>query len=186
MSLQRSYFAKDAVTLAQELIGVRFLVDGVGGIITETEAYTADDPASHSFNGLSQRNAAMFGPPGHAYVYRAMGLHWCFDVVCGPSASGSAVLIRSLEPTHGIAVMTSRRRTTDLHRLCAGPGCMTQALGINGAHNGLPLDEPPFRFEPRPRVPVIIAGPRIGISRGRETPWRFGIKGSPFLSRPFV
>jgi len=184
--LFRSFFETDPLTLARALIGVRLLVDGVGGIITETECYTPDDPASHSYCGPTKHNAAMFGPRGHAYVYRVMGLHWCFNVVCGTRAGeGSAVLIRALEPTHGLDQMAARRGTDNLRRLCAGPGCLTQALGLSGAHDGLPLDAPPFRFEARETEPEIIAGPRIGITKAVERPWRFGLAGSHFLSRPF-
>lgn len=184
--LTRAFFVQNAVELAQTLIGARLLVEGVGGIITETECYTPDDPASHSFRGPTKRNAAMFGPQGHAYVYRIMGLHWCFNVVCGSRAGeGSAVLIRALEPTHGLNVMAQRRGTNDPRRLCAGPGCVAQALGLTDAHNHLPLDAPPFRLEARETTPEIITGPRIGITKAAERPWRFGLKGSRFLSRPF-
>lgn len=184
--LPRSFFETDPLALARALIGARLLVDGVGGIITETECYTADDPASHSFRGPTRRNAAMFGPQGHAYVYRIMGLHWCFNVVCGQRpGEGSAVLIRALEPTDGLDIMAQRRGLADPRRLCAGPGCLAQALGLTGAHNGLPLDAPPFRFEARETEPEIIAGPRIGITKAVERPWRFGLQGSKFLSRPF-
>lgn len=184
--LDRGFFARNAIILAQALIGTRLLVNGVGGVITETEAYTPDDPASHSFRGPTKRNAAMFGLPGHAYVYRIMGLHWCFNVVCGVQpGEGSAVLIRALEPTHGLATMAQRRGTDEIRRLCAGPGCLAQALGLTGADNGRPLDDAPFRFEARETTPEIVAGPRIGISKAVDRPWRFGLKGSRFLSRPF-
>lgn len=184
--LTRDYFTQDAVTLAQALIGVQLLVDGVGGIITETECYTADDPASHSFRGPTKRNAAMFGPQGHAYVYRIMGLHWCFNVVCGEqTGDGSAVLIRALEPTHGLEVMAQRRGTADPRRLCAGPGCLAQALGLTGEDGQRPLDEPPFLFEAREAVPEIVTGTRIGITKAADRPWRFGLRGSRFVSRPF-
>jgi len=184
--LGRDFFTQDAITLARSLIGARLFVDGVGGIITETECYTPDDPASHSFRGPTKRNAAMFGPQGHAYVYRIMGLHWCFNVVCGKQAGeGSAVLIRALEPTHGLDTMAQRRGTEDLRRLCAGPGCLAQALGLTGEDDRRPLDSPPFRFEARAAEPEIVTGPRIGITKAVERPWRFGLKGSRFVSRPF-
>lgn len=184
--LGRDFFAQDAITLAEALIGVQLLVDGVGGLITETEAYTPDDPASHSFRGPTKRNAAMFGPQGHAYVYRIMGLHWCFNVVCGvQSGEGSAVLIRALEPTHGLATMAQRRGIDDIRRLCAGPGCLSQALGLTGADDGRPLDGPPFRFEAREGAPEIVTGARVGITKAVDRPWRFGLKGSRFVSRPF-
>lgn len=159
------------------------LVDGRGGRIVETEAYDADDPASHSFRGETRRNSVMFGSPGHAYVYRIYGLHWCLNMVCG--AQGSAVLIRALEPIAGITEMRLRRGTNLAHRLCAGPGRLCQALGIDGLLNGAPLLQPPFQlFETGMRW-ELITGTRIGISVGVETPRRFGLDGSPCLSRPF-
>ena len=184
--LKRDFFARDARAVAQDLIGARLLVDGVGGIITETEYYTRNDPASHSFRGPTTRNAAMFGPQGHAYVYRIMGLHWCFNVVCGEqSGEGSAVLIRALEPTHGLERMAERRGLADSRRLCAGPGCLAQALGLTGADNHRPLDAAPFCIKAREAEPEIITGTRIGITKAADRPWRFGLKGSRFLSRPF-
>lgn len=173
--------------LARQLIGVRLRVNGVGGRIVETEAYDRDDPASHSFGGPTPRNAAMFGPPGRAYVYRAYGLHWCLNFVCREAGHGAGVLIRALEPTDGLDLMRQRRSLTDLRLLCAGPGRLAQALGIEGSFNGLPLDQPPFQLlapEPALAVPVV-AGPRVGISKALDQPWRFGWAGSPFLSRPF-
>lgn len=179
-------FAADAVSVARHLIGWTLLVDGVGGPIVETEAYEGDDPASHSFAGRTLRNAAMFGPPGRAYVYRSYGIHWCLNVVTGPDGHGAAVLIRALEPRHGVDVMAARRGLADPRRLAAGPGRLTQALAVTRAHDGLALDAAPFRLTP-PEAPVgaILAGPRIGITRAAERPWRFGLAGSPHLSRPF-
>jgi DNA-3-methyladenine glycosylase len=183
-SLTAGFFADPAARVARKLIGATLLVDGVGGVIVETEAYDRDDPASHSFGGETPRNASMFGPPGRAYVYRSYGIHWCLNVVCGERA-GSAVLIRALAPAVGLDVMSERRRLADVRLLCAGPGRLCEALAITRAHDGLPLDRPPFVLAPAASAPDVVAGPRIGIARGVETPWRFGLAGSPFLSRPF-
>jgi DNA-3-methyladenine glycosylase len=180
-----AFFDRSAAELARALIGVTLLVDGIGGIVVETEAYDRDDPASHSFRGLTPRNAAMFGPAGHAYVYRSYGLHWCLNIVAGTEARGGAVLVRALEPTAGISEMQQRRGLLKPRLLCAGPGRLCQALGVTGTLNGLPLDRPPFAVLQRSAEPELAAGPRIGITRGAETPWRFGLAGSAFLSRPF-
>jgi DNA-3-methyladenine glycosylase len=172
------------VTVAKALIGVRLLVDGVGGAIVETEAYDQEDPASHAFSGQTKRNAVMFGPPGRAYVYRIYGAHWCLNVVCAGEPRG-AVLIRALEPTDGLSVMAERRGTADPRLLCSGPGKLCQALAITGAHDGALLDEPPFALSAPDRALDLATGPRIGLSKAVDTPWRFGASGSPFLSRPF-
>ena len=183
-ALSRTFFARDVVAVARDLIGVTLVVDGVGGRIVETEAYDHEDPASHSFAGPTARNAAMFGPPGHAYIYRSYGIHYCLNFVAGRQP-GSAVLIRAIEPTAGLEAMAERRKLADPRLLCAGPGRLTQALALSLAENGLPLDAPPFRLNPRDIDCPILAGPRIGITRGAETPWRFGLEGSRYLSRPF-
>jgi DNA-3-methyladenine glycosylase len=180
LDLDPAIFDQPATTLAQRLIGVGLSYEGVGGIIVETEAYLRDDPASHSFRGPGRANASMFGPPGMAYVYRSYGLHWCLNAV---AADGGAVLIRALSPRLGIERMQQRRGGEV--RLCAGPGRLAQALGITGADDGRDLSLPPFRLWDRPAVPPILCGPRIGISRAREQPWRFGLAGSPDLSRSF-
>ena len=159
-------------------------LDGVGGVIVETEAYRRDDPASHSFRGPTARNAVMFASPGHAYVYRSYGIHWCLNVV-GGAEPGSAVLIRALEPLDGTQVMGARRGVAVTRQLCSGPGRLCQALGVTDAHNGVRLDAPPFRLAPAERKWELTSGPRIGVSKAQETPWRFGAAGSPFLSRPF-
>lgn len=184
--LPHAFFARSAACVARDLIGATLLVDGVGGVIVETEAYDHEDPASHSYSGRTVRNAAMFGPSGHAYVYRSYGLHWCLNVVCGAQPLGAAVLIRALQPLAGIDVMQQRRVQTKPTLLCSGPGRLTQALGVTGALDGRPLDAVPFTLHAgRPDGPVV-SGPRIGITRGAETPWRFGLDGSPFLSRRFA
>jgi DNA-3-methyladenine glycosylase len=183
-ALDRAFFARSVHAVAPDLIGALLLVDGIGGRIVEVEAYHHSDPAAHSHRGPTARNAVMFGPPGHLYVYRSYGMHWCMNFVCEAVGSGSAVLIRAIEPTHGIAVMRERRRTDALHLLCAGPGRLCEALGVTGALNGHPLDQPPFALHARSAEPEIAAGPRIGISRAMDLPWRYVLKGSRFLSRP--
>lgn len=180
-------FHADAPDVARRLIGAVLLIDGVGGVIVETEAYDREDPASHSFAGPTPRNASMFGPPGRAYVYRSYGIHWCLNVVCREDGHGAGVLIRALKPTHGLDAMRRRRGLADERLLCAGPGRLGQALGITRDLDGRPLDVPPFALvapDGAGDVPVI-AGPRIGITKARDVAWRFGWKGSPFLSRPF-
>jgi DNA-3-methyladenine glycosylase len=177
-------FLAPVAEAAQMLIGATLLVDGVGGLIVETEAYDRHDPASHTYRGPTPRNAAMFGLPGHAYVYRSYGMHWCLNLVCGEEP-GAAVLIRALQPSHGLATMQARRGDIAERLACAGPGRLCQALGITAALDGLPLDQPPFRLVPRMAPCAIVAGSRIGITQARETPWRFGLKGSRYLSRPF-
>ncbi|RYF68996.1 MAG: DNA-3-methyladenine glycosylase [Comamonadaceae bacterium] len=181
-------FSAPAHEVAPRLIGVTLLVDGVGGRIVETEAYDRTDPASHTFNGPTPRNAVMFGPPGHAYVYRSYGLHWCLNFVCREAGHGAGVLIRALEPVCGLELMRARRGLEPLQLLCAGPGRVGQALGIDASFNGKALDAAPFVLLPAPAdgPPVSVdVGPRIGISRAIDVPWRFGEKGSRFLSKPF-
>lgn len=184
-TLPPNFFQRDPEVVAPDLIGVLLLVDGVGGRIVETEAYDRQDPASHSFNGRTARNASMFGPVGHAYVYRSYGLHWCLNVVCGATTSGGAVLIRALEPIEGIDRMQARRSTLALRQLCRGPGRLCQALDVSKAHDGAPMDKPPFALKGRDATSLdVAAGRRIGISRGVEALWRFGLSGSVFLSCP--
>ncbi len=180
--LDRAYFDGDAVAVAQSLIGTWLQVGPTGGIVVETEAYRDDDRASHSYNGQTPRNAAMFGPPGHAYVYRSYGIHWCFNVVC---RRGSAVLLRALMPVRGIETMRDRRQRDDIRQLCGGPGRLCSALGIDKSLDGRPLDAPPFLLAGGLREPEIVSGPRIGISRDVHRAWRFGLAGSRYLSRAF-
>jgi DNA-3-methyladenine glycosylase len=186
--LRRRFFARSVHAVAPDLIGATLLFNGVGGVIVEVEAYHHTDPAAHSYGGPTERNAVMFGPPGYAYVYRSYGIHWCVNVVCEEEGSASAVLIRALAPTQGLGAMRRRRGVTEARLLCSGPGRLTQALGITRAHNALALDRPPFELRAREAdVPMEIAvGTRIGITRAVELPWRFGMAGSRFLSKPFT
>ena len=181
--LPREFFARSVDEVAPDLIGVTLLVDGVGGTIVEVEAYDQEDPAAHSFRGKTARNASMFGPPGHAYVYRSYGIHWCLNFVCEPEEVASAVLVRALEPVRGLDEMRRRRGLEDERLLCAGPGRLCQALGITREHDGLALDEPPFRLLPRTEEPEIATGPRIGITQAVDRPWRYVLAGSRYLSR---
>ena len=183
--LTKSFFARSVHEVAPDLIGATLLFRGVGGPIVEVEAYHHTDPAAHSYNGKTERNAVMFGPPGYAYVYRSYGIHWCVNFVCEAEGSASAVLIRALEPTDGRATMRRRRGVREERLLCSGPGRVCQALGITQAHNGLPLDAQPFELRAAAERVEIASGPRIGITKAVDHPWRFGLAGSPHLSRPF-
>jgi DNA-3-methyladenine glycosylase len=183
--LKRAFFARSVHEVAPDLIGVTLLVNGVGGVIVEVEAYHHTDPAAHSFGGPTPRNNVMFGPPGFAYVYRSYGIHWCVNFVCEKAGSASAVLIRALRPTHGMSAMRRRRGLHDERSLCSGPGKLTQALGITMAHNELPLDAPPIALHARLEKPEIVAGVRIGITKAVDLPWRYGLKDSKFLSKRF-
>ncbi len=178
-------FARDSTEVAGCLIGMTLLVDGVGGIIVETEAYDREDPASHTFPGPTPRNQVMFGPPGRAYVYLSYGIHWCLNFVCREAGHGAGVLIRALEPTTGLAVMMDRRQQQDLRMLCAGPGRLGQALGITRALNGMRIDRAPFSLRAGTTRPRLVSGPRIGISKAVNQPWRFGLADSKYVSRPF-
>jgi DNA-3-methyladenine glycosylase len=180
------FFARSVHQVAPDLLGVTLLVDGVGGPIVEVEAYHHEDPASHGYGGRTLRNAAMFGPPGHAYVYRSYGIHWCLNFVCEEVGSASAVLLRALEPRFGLDVMRARRGFDEPRLLASGPGRLCRALAVTRDHDGLPLDEPPFELREREAEPEVVRGPRIGISRATELPWRFGIAGSRYLSRPMA
>ena len=179
----REFFARSVHEVAPDLLGLTLLVDGVGGPIVEVEAYHYEDPASHGFGGRTPRNAVMFGPPGYAYVYRSYGIHWCLNFVCEEEGAASAVLIRALEPTYGLDEMRKRRGVDDPRLLCSGPGKLCQALGVTREHDGLPLDRPPFELRPREGHVEVVAGPRIGITRAAELPWRYAETGSRYLSR---
>ena len=183
MKLDRSFFARSVHEVAPELVGSTLLVDGVGGRIVEVEAYDHEDPAAHGYRGRTPRNASMFGPPGRAYVYRSYGIHWCLNFVCEEEGTASAVLVRALEPTHGLGLMAARRGTAEPKLLCSGPGRLCQALGVTGEHDGLALDRSPFELYAREEVEVAV-GPRVGLTKAAEQPWRYGEAGSRFLSRP--
>jgi DNA-3-methyladenine glycosylase len=182
--LAKSFFDRSVHTVAPDLIGATFLFNGVGGTIVELEAYHQTDAASHSYRGLTVRNAPMFGPAGYAYVYRSYGIHWCVNLVCEGEGHAAAVLLRALIPTTGIAVMRRRRGVAEERALCSGPGKLCEALGITGAHSGLPLDAPPFQLFARTGEAEIAIGTRIGISKAVDEPWRYGLRNSKFLSRP--
>jgi DNA-3-methyladenine glycosylase len=183
--LKRSFFDRSVHEVAPDLIGATLLVNGVGGIIVEVEAYHHTDPAAHSFRGPTPRNRVMFGPPGFSYVYRSYGIHWCLNFVCEEEGSASAVLIRALQPTHGLSVMRRRRRLQDERALCSGPGKLCEALAVTIADSELPLDQPPIALHGRISRPEIVAGVRIGITKAIALPWRYGLKGSKFLSKGF-
>lgn len=178
-------FSASSADVARSLIGATLFLDGVGGRIVETEAYDHEDPASHSFGGPTRRNEVMFGPPCRAYIYRSYGIHWCLNFVCRPHGHGAGVLIRALEPLAGVDIMRARRGLDDVRLLCSGPGRVCQALGITMAHSGMPIDALPFQLLPATEPVTVLTGPRIGISKAKDAPWRFGLAGSRFLSRPF-
>ncbi len=185
--LEAGFFERSVHEVARELIGCALLFDGVGGVIVECESYERDDPACHAFVGLTPRTEPLFGPPGRAYVYLSYGVHSCLNFVCEPEGAAAAVLIRALEPRWGVEGMRRRRSRDQMRDLCSGPGKLTQALGIGLEMDRAPLDEPPFELRARDhgwREVAVATGPRIGITRGVERPWRFGAAGSEYLSRP--
>jgi DNA-3-methyladenine glycosylase len=185
--LPRAFYRRDTVTVARELLNkVLAMPDGRAGRIVEVEAYCAGvDPAAHTYRGKTARNATMFGEPGHLYVYFTYGMHWCANAVAWDHAPGAGVLIRALEPLEGLDAMHARRKFDDVHILCAGPGRLCQAMAVTRAHNAMPLDAPPFELRPRQGRVAIAVGPRIGISKAMDVPWRFGLANSPYLSKPF-
>jgi DNA-3-methyladenine glycosylase len=179
-----SFFERSPHAVAPELVGAELYVDGVGGLIVEVEAYDHEDPAAHGFgNRRTARNASMFLAGGHAYVYRSYGIHWCLNAVCGDEGVAGAVLLRALEPLHGLEEMAARRGLSEPRLLCSGPGRLCQALDVTRRHDGLPLDRPPFELRERAAPVEIVTGPRIGITKAADRPWRYGLRGSRFLSR---
>ncbi len=178
-------FRRNSPVVARQLIGASLFLDGVGGVIVETEAYDGDEPAAHSFAGQTPRNAALFGPPGRAYVYLSYGIHWCLNIACREEGHGAGVLIRAIEPTKGVATMIARRAQGDLRLLCSGPGRLGQALAVRPEMNGARIDKMPFSLLAPLAKARIIRGPRIGISKAVDHPWRFGLAGSLYVSRPF-
>jgi DNA-3-methyladenine glycosylase len=184
--LTRNFFNRSVHEVAPDLIGATLFVDGVGGRLVEVEAYHHTDPAAHSYRGQTERNAIMFGPPGYLYVYRSYGIHWCMNLVCEAAGSASAVLIRAIEPTAGLPLMRRRRGQKDERLLCSGPGRLCEALRITRTQNGMALDEPPFELFARQGEVDVVAGPRIGLTKAADLPWRYGEKGSRFLSKPFL
>jgi DNA-3-methyladenine glycosylase len=183
--LRRSFFARSVHLVAPELIGATLTFKGIGGTIVEVEAYNQTDPAAHSYNGRTPRNAVMFGLPGYAYVYRSYGIHWCLNFVCEAEGTAAAVLIRALAPTLGLAAMRRRRSVEDERLLCSGPGRLCEALGITDKQYGLALDQPPFAIVARTEDVDVAVGPRIGLTKAVDHPWRYGLAGSRFLSKPF-
>ena len=185
--MKAAFYARPVVEVARDLIGCVVAHDGCSGVIVETEAYHDSEPACHAYVGLTERTRVLFGPPGHAYVYRSYGIHACLNAVCEPPGVGAAVLIRALEPVEGIDLMRERRGLERLEDLCSGPGKLTQALGIELVDNGCDLARGPVLIKRKPRawreVPVA-ASRRIGITKAVELPWRFCAAGSRFLSRP--
>jgi DNA-3-methyladenine glycosylase len=180
------FFDRDVHDVARDLIGCTLLYEGVGGVIVETEAYEREDPASHSFVGLTDRTKVMFGPPGRAYVYLSYGIHSLLNFVCEPEGEAAAVLLRALEPMTELDLMRARRpkARTDLD-LCSGPGKLTEAIGVTLAQNGARLDQDPFLLlPPEGKPPEVVTSPRIGITKAVEKPWRYSAAGNRFVSRP--
>lgn len=184
--LDAAFFARSVHLVAQELIGCRLFYGGRGGTIVETESYERDDPACHAYVGLTKRTATLFGPPGRAYVYLSYGIHSLLNAVAEPEGEAAAVLIRALEPTAGLDEMRARRGERPEADLCSGPGKLTEALGIGLDANGADLGVDPFLLlAPEPGWQgEVVTGPRVGITKAVERPWRFSLADSPFVSRP--
>jgi DNA-3-methyladenine glycosylase len=184
--LDAAFFARSVHAVARELIGCRLFHEGCGGTIVESESYERDDPACHAYAGLTKRTEVLFGPPGRAYVYLSYGIHSLLNAVAEPEGQAAAVLIRALEPTAGLEAMRARRGARPDTDLCSGPGKLTDALGIGLDANGSDLDADPFLLlPPEPGWSgAVLTGPRVGISKAVERPWRFCLASSPFVSRP--
>jgi DNA-3-methyladenine glycosylase len=183
--LTKAFFERSVHQVARDLVGCRLFYDGCGGTIVETESYERDDPACHAYVGLTARTEVIFGPPGRAYVYLSYGIHSLLNAVCEPDGEAAAVLIRALEPTAGLAEMRIRRGAKSDVELCSGPGKLTEALGIGLGENGADLSRDPFLLlPPAGAPPQVVVGPRIGITKAVERPWRFCAAGSRFVSRP--
>jgi DNA-3-methyladenine glycosylase len=186
--VNRDFFARSVHEVARDLVGCTLAVGPTAGIIVETEAYDVTDPACHAYIGRTARNEVLFGPPGRAYVYLSYGIHSLLNAVAEPEGSAAAVLIRALEPTEGIELMRERRGREEIDQLCSGPGKLTEALGVGLDLNGADLLEPPFELSDRDPAwdPAhIVTGPRIGITKAAELPWRYCAAGSRFVSRPW-
>jgi DNA-3-methyladenine glycosylase len=186
--VNREFFDRSVHEVARDLIGCRLAVGETAGVIVETEAYEASDPACHAYIGRTARNEVLFGPPGHAYVYFSYGIHSLLNFVTEPEGTASAVLIRALEPIDGIELMRERRGREKIEELCSGPGKLTEALGVDLSLNGADLLTPPFELD----LPAgdwadveVVTGPRIGITKAAELPWRYSVAGSRFVSRPW-
>lgn len=184
-ALGADFFDRDVHQVARDLIGCTLLYEGCGGVIVETESYEADDPACHAYVGLTERTKVLFGPPGRAYVYLSYGIHSLLNAVAEPEGEAAAVLIRALEPTDRIELMRERRGVKSDLDLCSGPGKLTEALGIDLSDNERDLSQEPFLIAaPRSEPPEIVTGPRIGITKAVENPWRFCAAGNRNVSRP--
>ena len=183
--LDHDFFDRSVHQVARDLIGCTLLYEGRGGVVVETESYEADDPACHAYVGLTERTRVLFGPPGYAYVYLSYGIHSLLNAVAEPEGEAAAVLIRALEPTHAVEEMRARRGGKSDADLCSGPGKLTEALGIDLGDNERDLTREPFLLtRPEGERPPIAAGPRIGITKAVDRPWRFCAAGSPYVSRP--
>jgi DNA-3-methyladenine glycosylase len=183
--LRVDFFDRSVHAVARDLVGCRLFFDGCGGTIVETESYERDDPACHAYVGLTERTKVLFGPPGRAYVYLSYGIHSLLNAVAEPEGEAAAVLIRALEPTAGLERMGERRGERPDADLCSGPGKLTEALGIGLGENGADLTRDPFLILlPEGEAPKVVTGPRIGITKAVDRPWRFTAAGSRFVSSP--